>query len=114
MGSGQVDTKEAGKVGAKEAANVGAKEAANVGAKEAGKVGAKEATKEDAKPGPGLVPGLSEEQEQLEMAEFSWDEQGFSLLSSLYSDMAAHIDEKIRWVVGANTLPINKCFMLFY
>ena len=104
MGSGQVDTKEA--------ANVGAKEAAKVGAKEAGKVGAKEATKEDAKPGPGLVPGLSEE--QLEMAEFSWDEQGFSLLSSLYSDMAAHIDEKIRWVVGANTLPINKCFMLFY
>ena len=85
MGSGQVDAKEAAKVGAKEAT------------KEAAKVGAKEAAKEDAKE--EAKPGLSEEQEQLEMAEFSWDEQGFGLLSSLDSDMAAHIDEKIRWVV---------------
>ena len=97
MGSGQVDAKEAAKVGAKEAT----KEAA----KEATKVGAKEATEE-------AKPGLSEEAEQLEMAEFSWDEQGFGLLSSLDSDMAAHIDEKIRWAVSAKTLPINKCFIL--
>ena len=81
MGSGQVDAKEAAKVGAKEATKEAAKEATKVGAKE------------DAK------PGLSEEAEQLEMAEFSWDEQGFGLLSSLDSDMAANIDEKIRWVV---------------
>ena len=100
MGSGQVDAKEAAKVGAKEATKEAAKEAA--------KAGAKEDAKEEAK------SGQSEEAEQLEMAEFSWDEQGFGLLSSLDSDMAAHIDEKIRWVVSAKTFPINKCFILCF
>lgn len=28
--------------------------------------------------------------------EFSWDEQGFSLMSSLCSDMALNIDDKMR------------------
>ena len=32
------------------------------------------------------------------LSEFSWDEQGFSLMSSLYSDMANFIDEKLRLV----------------
>ena len=32
------------------------------------------------------------------LSEFSWDEQGFSLMSSLYSDMANFIDEKLRFV----------------
>lgn len=32
------------------------------------------------------------------LTEFSWDEQGFSLMSSLYSDMANYIDEKLRKV----------------
>ena len=32
------------------------------------------------------------------LTEFSWDEQGFSLMSSLYSDMANFIDEKLRFV----------------
>lgn len=32
------------------------------------------------------------------LTEFSWDEQGFSLMSSLYSDMANFIDEKLRSV----------------
>ena len=31
------------------------------------------------------------------LAELSWDEQGFSLMSSLCSDMALNIDDKIRW-----------------
>ena len=30
------------------------------------------------------------------LAEFSWDEQGFSLMSSLCSDMALNIDDKMR------------------
>ena len=32
------------------------------------------------------------------LSEFSWDEQGFSLMASLYSDMANFIDEKLRFV----------------
>ena len=31
------------------------------------------------------------------LAELSWDEQGFSLMSSLCSDMALNIDDKMRW-----------------
>ena len=30
------------------------------------------------------------------LEEFSWDEQGFSLMSSLCSDMALNIDDKMR------------------
>ena len=46
--------------------------------------------------------GTKDEQKKLEIShswsltEFSWDEQGFSLMSSLYSDMAHHIDDKLR------------------
>ena len=36
------------------------------------------------------------------LSEFSWDEQGFSLMSSLYSDMANFIDEKLRFVTSLN------------
>ena len=30
------------------------------------------------------------------LTEFSWDEQGFSLMTSLYSDIAHYLDDKLR------------------
>ena len=39
--------------------------------------------------GEGVIP--------MGLEEFSWDEQGFSLMSSLCSDMALNIDDKMRY-----------------
>ena len=34
--------------------------------------------------------------QQTFLEEFSWDEQGFSLTSSFYSDLVHHLDDKFR------------------
>ena len=38
----------------------------------------------------------SVEREEANLTDFSWDEQGFSLMTSLYSDIAHLLDDKLR------------------